>query len=103
MRAQRSTTVSFMDAKTDLSLMYDSLEWDEAFMILGLRNHRLKKDMVGQVSVAHLQRPCCVGSGMIFERPEGIGMMVCACGLALFLLAVLVLVVLVLVFFCEVR
>ena len=38
-RAQRSTTVSFMDAKTDLSLMYDSLEWDEAFMILGLRNH----------------------------------------------------------------
>ena len=51
-RAQRSTTVSFMDAKTDLSLMYDSLEWDEAFMILGLRNHQLK-NMVGQVSVAH--------------------------------------------------
>ena len=38
-RTQRSTTVSFMDAKTDLSLMYDSLEWDEAFMILGQKEN----------------------------------------------------------------
>eukprot|EP00438_Fugacium_kawagutii_P026031 Skav202338 [mRNA] locus=scaffold781:246485:249680:+ [translate_table: standard] len=31
----RVTTLPSMDAKTDLSLMYDCLEWDQAFMMLG--------------------------------------------------------------------
>eukprot|EP00913_Durusdinium_trenchii_P034031 g31854.t1 len=47
---QSSRTLHCMDAKTDLTLMYDTLEWDEAFVKDGLPNMPLRAETSKEIA-----------------------------------------------------